>query len=369
MNKFFTLFLIFLIISAGAAEASTKKYRKGGESRPYSDYDFIEESFPQSDPSMIEPEPVAEAADPDNLDFQPLGDGYECNTCAGANYTESYAQLPKRAQGIWAYPDCSDTQGVLLQSDYFSMWSGKGQTICLEPVTDVEEYPLFSSVTTKSGTTYIEITNDGLMLTGLPPETVSDVLKKKYVEEEWDIEKASENMTREYTSCGFYPKEEFELLIYSRQLVTELDDMVRNCYVPNYHNLDETQKRKELKSCGAFLLNKLDLDQSRSLDYEELTEATTKAFLTRDAAAGCVSGQVFRRYRNDLILTIVNDMIGTLDKDGDLKLSIEELSGAHTFLRAMKDPEAQLIYSDLMNLYPFLMPVIHIDLSKIKYRD
>lgn len=361
---------ISLVFMASGAMAQRVEAEK--ESRPYSNYDLASEDLPSTDPVTVieeamDPNGGVIEADPENFDFQPFYIS-ECNTCRGSSFVESYAAMPEKARGIWSYPDCSNVKDVLFQTKYFAMWNNIGRTLCLEPVKSVTEYPSFFSALMSSGETYVTITNDGLMRTAVPPQDVSVELKQKYRDENWDIEKAGSSMGREYASCGFYPKEEFEILNYAETLLQELDKIIDKCAIDESKGTYTKEQKGRIRAqCGTFIFAQMDKDKSKNLDYLELTEATFKAFLIKDMMSKCVGGATYRRRKNDAILDVVNNLIGALDKNGDLKLSKKELSALDAYFNQQGDVSLETRYKDLLSFFPFLTPPLNLDLTKLKH--
>lgn len=329
------------------------------QSRPLGASGFSGLAGPISDPAYDSVYEEPQRAEAGELDFQPLG---ECNTCMGSNLVPSYAETPERMRGLWAYPDCSETTDILILKKHFSLWSGGANQICLEPVIEAQDLGYFYSFVTKTGETFVNVTNDGLMQTALPKETGA-AFKQKIKDRQLEIEEAASAMAREYAACGFFPVEESEFMIWIRSFLDDLDRFVAEC-APQGHN--DTVSTEERRACQRVLFAEFDADNDGLLDFQELGDALFKALIAHDMMSTCISSLSFRRTSQEALLDYTNMMIETLDRNEDFHLSQDELLVLDEHLQEIFDLRGMAAYYGLQDLFPFAFAPRKIDREKLE---
>lgn len=290
--------------------------------------------------------------------WQPAITG-ECNSCAGSRFIESFSAQPTSMRGIWSQPDCGVSENILVHTEYFSLWHGGAEVLCLEPIIAVEDLGRFQMVKSPTGQTFVEITNDGLMRTAVPEDTSRknlEAIKTKNIE----IEKAARFMGHEYASCAFYPRKKKGLTQNILEYVEDLDDLVKACYSgETYKILPENPK------CSAHLFDYFDEDRSKSWDNIELSKAVFYGYMTHDLMNQCITSISYQRKRQADVLNMTNFLLGRLDANKDYRIDFDELKAFSAQLNDMEVIDRMSILT-LQDLFPFFSDAQAIDPNLIK---
>lgn len=348
-----------LIMGLGLA-TSSYAFNEGKQSFPIENYNFSDLEGPVTDPDSVKvedvspkEEDVSERARREEFEakLRPLG---ECNSCAGSAFTPSFTPLLPRMKGTWAYPECNDAEDVLTQSDYFSLWHGGGDTLCLDVFRQVDDWGQFYSVETQVGETYVEVSNDGLMRIGVAPTQQDYYLRRQRAQlEKQDLDQASVSISQEYTSCAFYPRDQKEKVAWFIDFLKPLDRMVDICMAGQVNVSDVTDEARS--SCHKFLFETFDLDQSGALNFREVGRAFYRSVVAHDSLSQCISAlESYQKNLQKRTQLATSKMIMVLDQNSDDELSFNELLAMDQAQAEAFAPKDLAVYIGLLQRFPFL---------------
>ncbi len=279
--------------------------------------------------------------------------GVECNSCAGGIFIPSFAETPERIRGIWAAPDCAEVNDMLYQTKTFSTWMGPDKKACMEIFMNIKDYGATYKIETSLGEILVQVTNDGLMQTGvIDPEVGFD--EKKATDPDMEISDLVEAEGREYAQCSLLPPmAEIPLMKTAMGLMDRLDDMVSVCNADG--NPPALAKNQ---ACQDWLFAEADKDKSGLLKRDEVEDMTFRALLTYELLAVCASMNQFEKRNFETILESADRLLNTLDLNKDFMLSKDELSSLYR--DAVLNPRVMENLVALQEIFPFLRQDLNI---------